>query len=81
MKRTTMLKNVSPTALFVRAQTFRAGKPGSQKGASALEYIVLAAAIIGIIAVLATNTDVQDKLTSAFTGLFDDATNAGSSGT
>ncbi|TBW51843.1 hypothetical protein EZI54_16515 [Marinobacter halodurans] len=77
MKRTTMPKNVSPTALFVRAQTFRAGKPGSQRGASALEYIVLAAAIIGIVTLLITQTDVGTTFTGAFEGLFDDAANPG----
>lgn len=52
-----------------------------QKGASALEYLVLAAAIIVIIGVLATNDTVQTTVEDAFEGLFDDATSAADDGT
>lgn len=44
-----------------------------QRGASALEYIVLAAAIIVIVGVLA-GTDVGTQFKQAFTSLFTDAT-------
>lgn len=47
-----------------------------QRGASALEYIVLAAVIIGIISLLAT-TDAADTIQEAFTGLFTNAKTAG----
>lgn len=43
-----------------------------QRGASALEYIVLAAAIIVIIGFIA-GSDVGDRLVAAFGTLFDDA--------
>ncbi len=46
-----------------------------QKGASALEYIVLAAALIGILTVLATS-DIGTQVVTAFTSLFTDATSA-----
>ncbi|MCH2557793.1 MAG: hypothetical protein MK005_10895 [Alcanivorax sp.] len=55
--------------LFGGAST-RADK---QRGASALEYIVLAAAIIVIVGVLA-GTDVGAQFKQAFTSLFTDAT-------
>ncbi len=44
-----------------------------QKGASALEYIILAATIIIIIGVLATNDTVKETLEAAFEKLFRDA--------
>ncbi len=52
----------------------------SQKGASALEYLVLAAAIIVIIGFLATNDTVQTTVTNAFQDLFTDAASAGGAG-
>lgn len=48
----------------------------SQKGASALEYLVLAAVIIGIFGLLATNDSVQLAVDTAFSGLFTDAASA-----
>lgn len=48
-----------------------------QRGASALEYIVLAAAIIFIVGVLASNNQVRNTLKGAFDNLFSDAENAG----
>ena len=56
--------------LFGGAST-RADK---QRGASALEYIVLAAAIVFIVGILSTNTTVQTTLENAFNSLFNDAT-------
>lgn len=47
---------------------------GRQKGATALEYIVLAAAVIIIVGVLAAS-GVGQTLVTAFTDLFTDATN------
>lgn len=70
MQKTT-LKAMARKAL-INAQ-LAVSSPKQQKGATALEYIVLAAAVIIIVGVLATNTDVQDALTGAFTNLFDDA--------
>lgn len=64
------------TKAMIRAQLAMTS-PKQQQGATALEYIVLAAAIIIIIGVLATSTTVQDALTGAFEGLFSDATSGG----
>ncbi|MGB2247521.1 MAG: Flp family type IVb pilin [Alcanivorax sediminis] len=64
-------------SLMARLFTRMPGRAHGQRGASALEYIVLAAALIIIIGVLATNTTVQDALNSAFENLFADASNAG----
>ena len=55
--------------LFSRGRT----QADKQRGASALEYIVLAAAIIFIVGILATNDEVQTTLKEAFDGLFDSA--------
>ncbi|MBM7334524.1 hypothetical protein [Alloalcanivorax marinus] len=44
-----------------------------QRGVSALEYIVLAAAIIFIVGILSTNTTVQTTVKDAFDNLFKDA--------
>lgn len=52
----------------------------SQKGASALEYLVLAAAIVIIIGFLAGNDGIQTTVTDAFKGVFTDASNAGGEG-
>lgn len=61
--------------LVVRLYTRGSSRADRQRGASALEYIVLAAVIIAIIAFLA-NTDVKDKLQEIFTGLFQSAKDA-----
>jgi len=63
--------------VFARLYTQLPGRARKQRGASALEYIVLAAALIIIIGVLATNDTVKDALEGAFEGLFSDATNGG----
>ncbi|MBO6851143.1 MAG: Flp family type IVb pilin [Marinobacter sp.] len=48
----------------------------NQKGASALEYLVLAAAIVLIIGV-AMGTGLGDQVTQAFSDLFTDAASGG----
>ena len=65
--------------LMIRLYTQLPGRARNQRGASALEYIVLAAALIIIIGVLATNDTVQTTINTAFTDLFTDASNAGGS--
>lgn len=55
--------------LFSRGRT----QADKQRGASALEYIVLAAAIIFIVSILATNDTVQGTLETAFKNLFGEA--------
>ena len=55
--------------LFSRGRT----QADKQRGASALEYIVLAAAIIFIVGILATNETVQTTLETAFNNLFTEA--------
>jgi len=74
MKSLTIFTNVSQqlaARLFCRGRT----QADKQRGASALEYIVLAAAIIFIVGILATNTTVQNTLQSAFENLFSSAQN------
>jgi Flp pilus assembly pilin Flp len=65
--------------LMIRLYTQLPGRARNQRGASALEYIVLAAALIIIIGALATNETVQTTINTAFTDLFTDASNAGGS--
>ncbi|KZY37012.1 hypothetical protein A3754_10835 [Alcanivorax sp. HI0083] len=59
--------------VFARLYCQLPGRARKQRGASALEYIVLAAALIIIIGVLATNDTVSDALETAFSDLFSDA--------
>ncbi len=59
--------------VFARLYTQLPGRARKQRGASALEYIVLAAALIIIIGVMATNGTVSTALETAFTNLFTDA--------
>ena len=59
--------------LFSRGRT----QADKQRGASALEYIVLAAAIIIIIGALAGTPGIGSQVTAAFTKLFTDAQSAG----
>lgn len=58
--------------LFSRGRT----QADKQRGASALEYIVLAAAIIIIVGFALNNEDVKGTLKSTFSGLFTDAQTA-----
>jgi Flp pilus assembly pilin Flp len=72
MKSLTVFTNVSQqlaARLFSRGRT----QADKQRGASALEYIVLAAAIIFIVGILATNETVQTTLETAFNNLFTEA--------
>ena len=46
--------------------------PRQQRGASALEYIVLAAALTILIGAGVSSSTVQDALEAAFSGLFSD---------
>ncbi len=63
--------------VFARLYTQLPGRARKQRGASALEYIVLAAALIIIIGVLSQNQAVRTALNGAFTDLFDSAQTAG----
>jgi Flp pilus assembly pilin Flp len=72
MKSLTVFTNASQqlaARLFSRGRT----QADKQRGASALEYIVLAAAIIFIVGILATNETVQTTLETAFNNLFTEA--------
>ena len=60
------------TALVV-TRMHSAAERREERGVVSIEYIVLGAAIILLIGVLGTATEVQDALKSAFTGLFSDA--------
>ncbi|WP_417215445.1 hypothetical protein [Alcanivorax sp.] len=66
--------------IFARLYTQLPGRARKQRGASALEYIVLAAALIIIIGVLATNDTVSGALETAFTDLFSDASDTTTGG-
>lgn len=65
--------NTAIQSLMVRLYTQMPTRSNRQRGASALEYIVLAAAIIIIIGVLAGTSGIQDTVTAAFKKLFTDA--------
>ena len=69
------ITNIRLTArkLATRLHSAAPTRADKQRGASALEYIVLAAAIIFIVGILATNTTVQTTLETAFNNLFTDA--------
>ncbi len=58
--------------LFSRGRT----QADKQRGASALEYIVLAAAIIIIVGFALNNETVKGALQTAFSGLFESAKTA-----
>lgn len=60
------------TKAFVKAQLAMTA-PKQQKGASALEYIVLAAALIVVIGLALSDGGIQTALKDAFTNLFTDA--------
>ena len=64
-------------SLLARLFTRMPGRARGQRGASALEYIVLAAALIIIIGGLATNDTVSTALEGAFENLFSDAAAGG----
>ncbi|MAX56710.1 MAG: hypothetical protein CL537_14565 [Alcanivoracaceae bacterium] len=65
--------------LMARLYARSSGGARKQRGASALEYIVLAAALIIIIGVAVAN-GAGDALTGAFTDLFSDAAAGGGEG-
>lgn len=66
-------------SLLARLFTRMPGRAHGQRGASALEYIVLAAALIIIIGVALTTVG-SDAIETAFTDLFDDAAAGGGGG-
>ena len=59
--------------LAVRLFTRGNSSADRQRGASALEYLILAAAIIFIVGVVASNDAVQTTFSDAFAKLFTDA--------
>lgn len=59
-------------ALFVRLYSVMPeGKWGKQKGATALEYLMIAAALIALLVFLAQSPAVQGAIESAFQNLFE----------
>lgn len=54
--------------------------PKKQKGASSLEYIMLAAVLVGILVVLATNTDLKETVENFFVDIFNTATETSGAG-
>ncbi|WP_417530877.1 hypothetical protein [Marinobacter lipolyticus] len=67
------INNLS-TRIAANLQTRKLPLKSKQKGASALEYLVLAAALILILGLVGSDTTVQTLVKDAFTGLFTDAT-------
>lgn len=63
--------------LAVNLQTRTLTMGSRQKGASALEYIVLAAVLVGILTIAMTNDTIKTQVSNAFSGLFTDAATAG----
>lgn len=72
------LKNL-PTRIAVNLQARKMTVGSKQKGASALEYLVLAAAIVVIIGA-ALGAGLGEQITTAFSDLFSDAASGGSGG-
>lgn len=69
------INNLS-TGIAANLQARKLSLKSKQKGASALEYIVLAAALIGILT-LALSTDLGGQVSDAFADLFSDASSGG----
>ncbi len=67
------INNLS-TRIAANLQTRKLPLKSKQKGASALEYLVLATALIVILGALAGTTGIGQTVQEAFTGLFTDAT-------
>ena len=65
--------NNASQLLAARLYTRGMSRADRQRGASALEYIVLAAVLIAIIAYIATNGGLGTKLSNAFSSLFTSA--------
>lgn len=70
-----MIKNL-PTRMVVNLQSRTLSITSRQKGASALEYIVLAAVLVGILTIALTNETIKTQVSDAFSGLFSDAATA-----
>lgn len=68
--------NTAIQSLMVRLFTQMPTRSNRQRGASALEYIVLAAAIIIIVGAALNNKDVKELLKETFSGLFTSAKTA-----
>ncbi|MCG8391844.1 MAG: hypothetical protein MI745_02065 [Pseudomonadales bacterium] len=64
--------------LFVRLFTQLPGRARNQRGASALEYIVLAAAIV--VALVAASAIFGTEIPEIFSGLFDEVPSTGGTG-
>ncbi|MHA7915225.1 Flp family type IVb pilin [Alloalcanivorax xenomutans] len=63
--------NTAIQSLMVRLFTQMPTRSNRQRGATALEYIMLAAVIIAILVYLSTQTDVQDAIKEAYENIFD----------
>ena len=66
-----------PTRMAINLQAKKLSLKSKQKGASALEYIVLAAVLVGVLTLALTNPTTKALIEGAFTDLFTDATTAG----
>lgn len=73
-----LIQSINTATQFLMARLFSQmpTRSNRQRGASALEYIVLAAAIIIIVGFALNNDTVKTLLRTTFSGLFTDAGNA-----
>lgn len=70
-----VIKTITNASQLLAARLFIRGmsRADRQRGASALEYIVLAAVLIAIIAYLASSDTLKTALQTAFQNLFNSA--------
>lgn len=71
-----MLMNNKPTHRVTPSLSSRK----RQKGASSLEYLMLAAVIIAILVTVSTDNAISDKITATFDSLFSDVQSAANGG-
>ncbi|MCE7510630.1 Flp family type IVb pilin [Alloalcanivorax xenomutans] len=63
--------NTATQFLMARLYTQLPTRSNRQRGASALEYIMLAAVVIAILVFLSTNQGVRNSIRDAFQNIFD----------
>ncbi|WP_228257395.1 Flp family type IVb pilin [Marinobacter sp. NP-4(2019)] len=70
------INNLS-TRIVANLQTRKLPLKSKQKGASALEYIVLAAVLVGLLTFALADDTIRTQVQTFFSNLFTDATTAG----
>ena len=69
--------------LFIRLYSHLPTSASRQRGATSLEYLMLAAVVIAILVFLSTNTEVRQAISDAFSNIFNvgsDAADAAAAG-